>query len=114
MKAALSSLFVLTFRFLVFNPILEAAAWTSRAMTPATGLVGLSTPDRNCINGRSKNASRLSAHRVEWLAARMADLLGRAERSSLEAAERRAAGAGLAGESAHRAIIDCAAMLAVV
>ena len=39
------------------------------------------------------------------LAARMADLLGRAERSSPEAAQRRAAGAGLDGESAHRAII---------
>jgi hypothetical protein len=35
--------------------------------------------------GRSKNASQLPAHRVEWLAAWMAHLLGRAERSSPEA-----------------------------
>jgi hypothetical protein len=35
--------------------------------------------------GRSKNAARLLAHRVLWLAARMADLLGRAEWSSPEA-----------------------------
>ena len=48
------------------------------------------------------------------LAARMADLLGRAERSSPEAAQRRAAGAGLDGERAHRAIIvvpRCARLL---
>ena len=36
-------------------------------------------------------------------------LLGRAERSSPEAAQRRAAGAGLDGEGADRAIIRCAA-----
>jgi hypothetical protein len=35
--------------------------------------------------GRSKKASRLLADRVLWLAARMADLLGGAERSSPEA-----------------------------
>ena len=44
----------------------------------------------------------------------MADLLGRAERSSPEAAQRRAAGAGLDGESAHRAIILVAAMPVLV
>jgi hypothetical protein len=37
-------------------------------------------------------------------------LLGRAERSSPKAAQRRAAGAGLDGERAHRAIIRAAAM----
>jgi len=36
-------------------------------------------------------------------------LLGRAKRSSPEAAQRRAAGAGLDGEGADRAIIRCAA-----
>jgi hypothetical protein len=44
----------------------------------------------------------------------MADLLGRAERSSPIAARRRAVGAGLDGESAHRAIMLVAAMRAVV
>src|SRR5271169_3474789 len=44
----------------------------------------------------------------------MADLLGRAERSSPVAAQRRAVGAGLEGESAHRAIMLVAAMRAVV
>jgi hypothetical protein len=39
------------------------------------------------------------------LAARMSDLLGRAERSSPKAASRRAEGAGLDGEGADRAII---------
>ena len=53
-------------------------------------------------------------HQLGWLVARMTDLLGRAERSSPEAAKRRAAGAGVDGESAHRAIIDLAAMRAVV
>jgi hypothetical protein len=42
-----------------------------------------------------------------------ADLLGRAERSSPEALQGRAVGAGLDGECAHRAIIDRAAMRAV-
>jgi hypothetical protein len=41
--------------------------------------------------------------------ARPTVLLGRAERSSPEAAQRRAAGAGLDGEGADRAIIRCAA-----
>ena len=35
--------------------------------------------------GRGKNAARLLADRVLWLAARMADLLGRAGRSSPKA-----------------------------
>jgi len=39
------------------------------------------------------------------MAARPLDLLGRAERSSPNAASRRAEGAGLDGESADRAII---------
>ena len=42
----------------------------------------------------------------------MADLLGRAERSSPEALQGRAAGTGLDGKSARRAIIDRAAMRA--
>ena len=44
----------------------------------------------------------------------MAGLRGRAERSSPEAAQRRAEGAGLEAESAHRAIILFAAMRALL
>ena len=44
------------------------------------------------------------------LTARVTCLLGRAERSSPKAAQRRAAGAGLDGEGAHRANIRAAAM----
>jgi hypothetical protein len=44
----------------------------------------------------------------------MGDLLGHAEPSSPVAAQRRAVGAGLDGESAHRAIILFAALRAVV
>jgi len=40
-------------------------------------------------------------------------LIGRAERSSPNAAQRRAAGAGLDGESAYRAIIRVTAMHSV-
>jgi len=43
-----------------------------------------------------------------------ADLLGRAERSSPEAAERRAAGAGLDGEERAPAIMIIAAMRALL
>ena len=57
---------------------------------------------------------RALARRRQALAARMADVLDRAERSSPEAAQRRAVGAGLYGESAHRAIMLGAAMRAVV
>jgi hypothetical protein len=56
---------------------------------------------------------RTLARRRQALAARMADVLDRAERSSPEAAQRRAVGAGLYGESAHRAIM-LVAMRAVV
>jgi hypothetical protein len=41
-------------------------------------------------------------------------LLGRIERSSPEAAQRRAAGAGLDGEDADQAIMDAAAMPLIV
>ena len=47
-------------------------------------------------------------------AARLATLLGRTERSSPNVAQRRAEGAGLDGEGADRAIIDVAAMSAIV
>src|SRR5262245_42411914 len=52
MKAALISLFVLTFRVLVFNPILEAAASTSRAMTTATVLARATQPPDTGGTGR--------------------------------------------------------------
>src|SRR5262245_12302769 len=59
MKAALISLFVLTFKVLVFNPILEAAASTSRAMTPATGLVGSTkTPNSVACGSSTRRSSR--------------------------------------------------------
>lgn len=61
----------------------------------------LDSPSRNAR--RSRGALEHDFGRD--LAARMADLLGRAERSSLEAPERRAVGAGLDGGSAHRAIM---------
>ena len=55
---------------------------------------------------RSKNAWRTGfGALVDRHMARMTDLLGSAERSSPAAAQRRARGAGLDGESAHRAII---------
>jgi hypothetical protein len=56
--------------------------------------------------GRSKNASRKRFGAiVAWHWARGSDLLGGAERSSPEAAQRRAGGAGLDGERAHRAVM---------
>ena len=67
-----------------------------------------------CVRDLCEGGFSFPSIESEASAAWSATLLGRAERSSPKAAQRRAAGAGLDGEGVCQAIIDVAAMSASV
>lgn len=76
--------------------------------------IKVSTPEQKCIGWPEQKCITWPEATEEVLSGMDGGLLGRAERSSPIAASRRAVGAGLDGERAHRAIMvapRCALLL---